>query len=87
VSELVTNGVRHAQLGDDAVIDLEVAVEPERVRVQVSDEGPGFDPPTSWPPPPDSVGGRGLFIVNQLASRWGVDRGRSTCVWFELDRP
>ena len=35
-----------------------------------------------------SVSGRGLQLVDELASRWGVDldTDRKT-VWFELDTP
>ena len=34
-----------------------------------------------------SVSGRGLHLVDELASRWGVDLDCSTkTVWFELDR-
>jgi anti-sigma regulatory factor (Ser/Thr protein kinase) len=33
----------------------------------------------------DSSGGWGLFLVDQIADRWGVRRTPTgTCVWFEL---
>jgi hypothetical protein len=32
---------------------------------------------------PEEVGGRGLFLVNALTSRWGIDEG-TTHVWLEL---
>jgi hypothetical protein len=35
---------------------------------------------------PDLGGGFGLELVELLASRWGVRRGRSTTVWFEIAR-
>jgi anti-sigma regulatory factor (Ser/Thr protein kinase) len=85
VSELVTNSVQHAQVGPEDSIQMRIAMGGERVRVEITDHGPGFDPPT------DAGGserdrGWGLFFVAQLASRWGVEAGDPGCVWFEIDR-
>ena len=86
VSELVTNSVRHAQLGPEDSIRLKVEVDEQQVRVEVSDPGPGFDPPTDEPTPEQAAAsGWGIFFVKQLADRWGVERDRS-CVWFEIAR-
>ena len=82
VSEVVTNSVRHADLSPDEKIELEVASAPSRIRVQIVDPGPGFKPPAELQGGPE--GGFGLFLVDQLASRWGTGQGR---VWFEMDRP
>jgi anti-sigma regulatory factor (Ser/Thr protein kinase) len=84
VSELVTNAVRHPDSGTG--IDVEVAVTAGNVRVVVTDPGHGFSKPDVKAPPDDSPGGRGLLIVERVASRWGVSPGRHTRVWFELDR-
>ena len=85
VSELVTNAVRHAGLRGDQWIDLAVEASPDRVRVSVADPGHGFARP---PPAPrvDHPAGWGLFLVGQLADRWGVDNEWDTLVWFEIDR-
>jgi len=85
VSELVTNCVQHASVGAEDSIRLHVDVRGEIVRVEVSDNGPGFEPPE---PKPDAGidSGWGLFLVNQLADRWGVERVGEGCVWFEIDR-
>lgn len=85
VSELVTNSVQHAQVGPEDSIQMKISMGGERVRVEITDHGPGFDPPT------DAGGserdrGWGLFFVAQLASRWGVEAGDPGCVWFEIDR-
>jgi anti-sigma regulatory factor (Ser/Thr protein kinase) len=85
VSELVTNSVQHAKVGPDESIALKLAIDPAAVRVEISDSGPGFEPP----PDPGEVErdrGWGLFFVSQLASRWGVEPGDDACVWFEIDR-
>ena len=83
VSELVTNSVKHAQVGEDDSIQLGVKMEGDIVRVEVRDAGPGFDPPPSAPPD-DADEGWGLFLVEQLADEWGVDRDRQA-VWFQID--
>jgi len=84
VSELATNGVRHGgQHGDAVRLELEVAPG-ERVHVRLCDSGPGFDEPPSGPRP-DGSGGWGLVLVDELSTRWGVDRDGCFCVWFELD--
>jgi anti-sigma regulatory factor (Ser/Thr protein kinase) len=86
VSELVTNSVRHAQLGPEDSIRLKVEIGEQQVRVEVSDPGPGFDPPADEPTPEQAAAsGWGIFFVKQLADRWGVERDRS-CVWFEVAR-
>ena len=85
VSELVTNSVRHAGLEPDATIGLRVDVWPDRVRVEVTDTGPGFERDRESP----SIyqdSGWGLYLVEQVATRWGVDLAETTRVWFEIDR-
>jgi anti-sigma regulatory factor (Ser/Thr protein kinase) len=81
VSELVTNSLRHT--GSDS-IDLQVWRSDEVVRVDVSDRGAGFD--VDGPPRPGRASGWGLFMVDRLADRWGVETNGSTRVWFELVR-
>jgi anti-sigma regulatory factor (Ser/Thr protein kinase) len=84
VSELVTNSVRHGRAGADAVVGLRLGLDRDRVRVEVSDAGPGFDP-TSVEGAGDDAGGYGLFLVTQLADAWGVVPDEApTQVWFEL---
>jgi serine phosphatase RsbU (regulator of sigma subunit) len=84
-SELVTNSVRHGGGDEHDWIGLEVALSPSALRVEVSDHGAGFEPAPARPGP-DDVGGRGLFLVDALADRWGSADG-GTRVWFEVDRP
>jgi anti-sigma regulatory factor (Ser/Thr protein kinase) len=84
VSELVTNSVQHAQVAAEDSIVLQIAISDANVRVTVSDDGPGFEPPSS-PPPEDADAGWGLFLVGQLADAWGVDDGDKG-VWFEIAR-
>ena len=85
VSELVTNAVRHGGADEDRPVRVQLAVEEERVRIEVRDPGRGFDRPASPTPRPEG-GGNGLVMVQAIASRWDVERGDGTCVWFEIDR-
>jgi anti-sigma regulatory factor (Ser/Thr protein kinase) len=83
VSELVTNVVRHAGLAPDEELQLRGVVGDGCVRVEVSDPGRGFEPDVD--PSPDRGSGWGLYILDQLAHRWGTVRNEPNVVWFELD--
>src|SRR5215216_4849316 len=85
VSELVTNSVRHAKLSPEEQILLTVAVSAGSVRGRVCDPGPSFKVPSEPSPRPDLRGGWGLSIVATISDRWGAERNRHACVWFELD--
>jgi serine/threonine-protein kinase RsbW len=85
VSELVTNAVRHANLSDGDVISLVVELAEHALRVEVHDPGGGFVP-SAPSPDPARPSGWGLYLVAELADRWGVDSDERTLVWFELDR-
>ena len=85
VSELVTNGVRHAGQGPSGWVNLAIRWSRSGVRVEVTDPGPGFGQvrePTIY-----QESGWGLFLVEQVANRWGVDRASGNTVWFEIDCP
>jgi len=85
VSELVTNSVRHAGLTEGQTIELKVKLRPDNVRVEVNDQGAGFEPmPRSARGGDES--GWGLYLVSRLSDRWGVSSDGVTRVWFELAR-
>jgi anti-sigma regulatory factor (Ser/Thr protein kinase) len=84
VSEVVSNAVLHSRGPADAAIALEAAVRDDAVRITVTDAGEGFTP---GPRDPERLdGGYGLFLLEKAASRWDVQRGAPTRVWFEIDR-
>ena len=85
VSELVTNAVRHANLDAGDQILLVIELVDNQLRVEVHDPGGGFVP-TSPSPDPARPSGWGLYLVAELADRWGVESTERTLVWFELDR-
>lgn len=76
VSELVSNSVRH---GASDGIDVKVIARAGRVRVEVTDEGAGFD--ESQP----RGDGLGLTVVERVADTWGIqDTRQRFTVWAEL---
>ncbi len=80
VSELVSNAVLHA--GTD--IEVVVRVLPERLAVEVHDQGGGHAIRRRYSNM--SGTGRGLMLVEELARDWGTvvtDSGKF--VWFELE--
>lgn len=84
VSELVGNAVRHGRALPGGLLHACWDVAPGSVRVEVEDAGDG---PSRAPAAPDdsAEGGRGLRLVQQLATRWGSARTlRGTAVWAEL---
>jgi anti-sigma regulatory factor (Ser/Thr protein kinase) len=85
VSELVTNSVRHARRCEGDHVELQVAVHSELIYVSVTDTGSGFDV-AARAPDDDPGSGWGLFLVEQLSERWGVELNGNTRVWFEIER-
>jgi anti-sigma regulatory factor (Ser/Thr protein kinase) len=86
-SELVANSVRHAGLAPGDPIDVAVELAPAGVRLEFCDHGPGFAARAPATPPATALGGRGLYLVDLLADRWGVCARRGACVWLELVWP
>lgn len=82
VNELVTNSVKFAG-GESIEVRVGRARRGGTVRVEVLDDGPGFVPSQDQPALTD-VSGRGLFLVESLADRWGINMDGRTCVWFEI---
>lgn len=81
LSELVTNAIVHART------NVVVRVRPETGAVWVGVTDQDDTLPTRRVTEPDSVGNRGLAIVEAVARRWGVDRQFSRpgkTVWFTV---
>ncbi|MFD5558062.1 ATP-binding protein [Streptomyces sp. NPDC127068] len=80
VSELVGNAVRHTGARR---FGLRLLRRRGWIRVEVRDPSRGL--PCLMPVRALDVSGRGLFLVDKLSDRWGVDllpRGKTT--WFEM---
>lgn len=82
-SELVSNAVRHAALNGNG-IGLDIVVGPQTVHVSVVDGGEGFDRTKLVRGPRPDKGGWGLFLVEELSDRWGIQADPHS-VWFEID--
>ena len=84
-TELVTNAFLHAGAGESETIELSVAGAGDLLRVSVTDPGSAGTPEVQAPDL-EVPGGMGLFLVEQISSRWGVERlsGGANRVWFEL---
>jgi serine/threonine-protein kinase RsbW len=82
LTELVTNALRHGDVGADDEIDVKAELSDGTVRIEVHD--PGRNGPVEPRTPGARGGGYGLFLVDQLTSRWGVDRHDGTTVWAEV---
>lgn len=84
VSEVVTNAVRHGlpEIG----FQIQVSDLPPTIRVRVVDRGEVVALRVS-PAEPDQLGGRGLLVLEALASAWGTvsnDPPPGKAVWFEM---
>jgi anti-sigma regulatory factor (Ser/Thr protein kinase) len=79
ISEVVTNAVLHA----GGIVEVRVSCRPDRVRVEVRDASEQL--PVTGDPAQATTGGRGLHLVEALATAWGANHdGRGKVVWFEL---
>ena len=83
VTELVTNAVRHA--GGPRPLELSVACSDDEVVVCVRDAGTGVPLPRRAAA--DAETGRGLALIEAVASRWWVEADRDgKCVSVALVR-
>ena len=83
VSELVTNVLRHT--GAPGRLQLQPLTDAVRITVtDVEDRLPELD----LRPARTATGGRGLMLVQSLASRWGIERHAvGKTIWVEIDVP
>ncbi len=82
-SELAANAVLHAHSPFDVTVEK---LQTGGARVEVRDFGGGR--PELLDRPIASVGGRGLQIVDLVATTWGVDErqgGSGKCTWFTVE--
>jgi anti-sigma regulatory factor (Ser/Thr protein kinase) len=81
-SELVANAVNHAPPPGY----LQVRADDRRIRIEVSDSS--RREPRMVRPGDAVTGGRGLLLIDRLASRWGWDpEPPGKVVWCEVNLP
>ncbi|MFZ3551735.1 ATP-binding protein [Streptomyces sp. 4.24] len=80
VSELVTNALRHTHTGR---VGVSVTRHSDRVRIVVTDTSRTTPAPAVVDP--DAEAGRGLQLIDELATGWGSERlPTGKRVWAEL---
>ena len=78
-NEVVTNAILHAR----TEVGLRVRLGRGYVRVEVVDHSPAE--PVRRSTPDDATGGRGIALLDAMATRWGVDRlPEGKRVWFDM---
>jgi len=84
-SELVTNAVLHTRSGGEGgTVTITVAHAPDGILIEVTDDGSRDRSPVVGGDP-CAEHGRGLLLVQELASQWGYCRdGARTTVWVRI---
>jgi serine/threonine-protein kinase RsbW len=78
LTEACSNSVRHAYLEGDGVVEITFDLQPDRLVIEVSDDGGGFPPASGGPREELGEGGLGIAIINAIADEVEIDsvRGR-----------
>jgi anti-sigma regulatory factor (Ser/Thr protein kinase) len=85
VSEVVANAIVHTASGGDGTFTVVVHPLDGMVRVEVHDGG-SETPPGIRAADDQAVSGRGLSIIESLATRWGhLGDQNGRVVWFEVE--
>jgi serine/threonine-protein kinase RsbW len=90
LAEAISNSILFGASGNrERTVRIEALVNEERIRLEVTDDGPGFDP-SEVPDPtlPDGLArpiGRGLFLIKSLADRVEFNE-RGNTIWMTLAR-
>jgi anti-sigma regulatory factor (Ser/Thr protein kinase) len=83
-SEAVTNSLLHSRSGNDGKVTVVLVELPGAIRIEVVDDG-GPTVPALRDGDPLGMGGRGLWLIDQLAAEWSHftdDAGLTT--WFTI---
>jgi len=83
ISELVTNAVVHS---GSSVISCALLLGSGSLHIEVTDQGTGQRELAVREPAADDVSGRGLLLVSELATAWGVTQATPSgrTVWATL---
>ena len=85
VTEACTNSVRHAYGSNGGTVDIVYELHDDRLVVEVSDDGAGFDPDEVEETEELTEGGLGIAIIRALADEFEVgerDGGRGSRLRF-----
>jgi hypothetical protein len=81
VTELVTHSVTQPGARPGDVLELRLQRDDHVLRVEIADRDHGLAAESARRAPGDPA--FGLYIVELLADRWGVERGEQRRIWFE----
>jgi serine/threonine-protein kinase RsbW len=90
VHEALINAILHGNCGDaEKTVQVTFQISPQKVRIEITDQGPGFDPQT-LPDPTDcshieNCGGRGVLLMRAFMSRVSYPPPGNTVI-LEKDR-
>ena len=77
VTEACTNSVRHGYENGEGTVEILYELQPDRFVVEVSDDGPGFDPAGDRPTEENlAEGGLGIAIIKAVSDEF--DAGERT---------
>jgi serine/threonine-protein kinase RsbW len=91
LTEAASNSVRHAYAGDDhaGVVEISYELLPDRLVIEVTDEGEGFEPADAEGLPQElSEGGLGIAIIRAIADDVQIGAqpgGRGSRLRFEKE--
>jgi serine/threonine-protein kinase RsbW len=76
LTEACTNSVRHAYSHGEGLVEIVYELHPDRLVVEVVDDGEGFEPPSVDAPAPEedelSEGGLGIALIQALADEFEI---------------
>lgn len=91
LTEAASNSVRHAYSGDahTGMVEISYELRPDRLVIEVTDEGEGFDPAAARGRPEElSEGGLGIAIIRAIADEVEIGTqpgGRGSRLRFEKE--
>src|SRR5919109_3121653 len=87
LTEAASNSVRHAYGEDVGIVEISYELLPDRIVIEVTDDGTGFDPTARRSVPDDlSEGGLGIAIIRAIADDVEIgaaSHGRGSRLRFE----
>jgi serine/threonine-protein kinase RsbW len=74
LTEACTNSVRYAYGSDDGTVDISFELDDDSIAIEVTDDGPGFEPQLIKDPGELAEGGLGLAIIQALTDDAQIGR-------------
>ena len=73
ITEACSNSVRHAYPGRAGLVEILYELQPDRLVIEVADDGEGFEPGTTAPSDEElAEGGLGIAIIRSVADEFEI---------------